>query len=170
MSGDKPGWAHLAVAFGGAILGAAWTRNAIAESKKSRAERDFPDDAESLCAEVGEVLDAWEPEEYWDAEDDFTDDLADYLREEIDAEAEILVRPQTGLACPDILVDGLLALELNVNHSKGELDRCIGQCAGYARHWVTWMVLVGADPEIVERAEQVLQHQGLEHIAVWAFP
>jgi hypothetical protein len=67
------------------------------------------------------------------------------------------------------LIEDLLALELKVNPSKGELDRCIGQCAGYARFWVTWIVLIDVEPATLKRAEAVLRAQGLDHIAVWVF-
>lgn len=167
MTDKKANWTHLAIALGGAILGSAWTQSRMADAKKTQAERDYPDDVEDLCEEIGEILDGWEPDEDCDVEDDFTDDLADFLDD--NSESEILVRPQTTEGSPDILIDELLALELKVDPSKGELDRCIGQCAGYARFWVTWMVLIDVDPDALERAEAVLRAQGLEHIAVWAF-
>ena len=70
------------------------------------------------------------------------DDLADWLKE--NTEWEIEVRPDTPEGQPDILVGDLLAIELKVNPSKTERDRCVGQSAGYSREWVTWIVLIDA--------------------------
>ena len=165
-SGGK--WAHLAIALGGAVLGAAWTQSRIADSKKSLAEQEYPEEVAQVCEEIAEILDDWELDPDSDLEDDFTDDLADFL--EVNTDWEIFVRPQTDEGSPDILIDDLLALELKVSPSKVELDRCIGQCAGYSRAWVTWMVLIDVDADALDRLESILEDKGLEQIGVWNFP
>lgn len=105
----------------------------IQEAKKSRAELDEPDDASEAYGEIGELLDAWEPDSDCVTEGEYTDDLADYLDEHSDWEIEVC--PNTPEGQPDILIGDLIALELKIDPSKSERDRCVGQCAGYSRLW-----------------------------------
>lgn len=164
---NKPNWSHLAIAIGGAIAGSWWARNQIEEAKKSRAELDDPDGAEEAYQEIGDLLDEWEPNSDCVTEADYTEDLADYLDE--NSEWEIEVCPNTPEGQPDILIGDLIALELKINPSKSERDRCVGQCAGYSRLWITWMVIIGASPNKIGRIEDLLEDKGLENILVWSF-
>lgn len=70
---------------------------------------------------------------------------------------------------PDILIGDLLALELKLNPSKAEIDRCIGQCVGYSREWVMWIILVDTSASKVGWIEKLLFDKGLERILVWGF-
>ena len=70
---------------------------------------------------------------------------------------------------PDILIGDLIALELKVNPSKNEINRCIGQCAGYSRLWITWMIMIDAPSSKIGRLEELLIDKGLEQIQVWNF-
>lgn len=63
----------------------------------------------------------------------------------------------------------MLALELKCSPTKGELDRCVGQCAAYSRQWITWMVLVDVTASGVRRLEDLLEDKGLNQIEVWRF-
>jgi hypothetical protein len=82
---------------------------------------------------------------------------------------EIQTMPVTQHGTPDILIGDLLVLELKVDSNKGERDRVVGQCAGYSRQWVTWMVLVDASASHVGQLEDLLTDKGLERILVWNF-
>ena len=166
QSDESPSFSHFLCAAGGAIAGAWWVNNQIDESKRSRAEIDDPGLVEEVCNKVGRWLDSWEPQDY-ESEDGFVDDLADWIEEHTDWEVE--VHPSTSEGRPDILVADALALELKLNPSKTERDRCIGQCAGYSREWVTWIVVVGSRASAVGRMEQVLADKGLDRIPVWRF-
>jgi len=95
------------------------------------------------------------------------DDLADYLQDNMDWEIE--VAPDTPEGQPDILIGDLLALELKIDPSKNERDRCVGQCAGYSRLWVTWIILIDASASTVGRLEDLLADKGLDRILVWNF-
>lgn len=159
--------AHLLCAAGGLVAGAWWVKNQTEEARKSRAELDHPDDVEEVCTEIGQLLDEWEPDEACEDEEDFMHDLAEYL--DANSEWEIEVRPSTAEGEPDILVGDLLALELKVAPSKGERDRCVGQCAGYSRQWVTWMVLIDASSSDAGKLEDLLRDKGLERMLVWNF-
>jgi hypothetical protein len=128
-SSQKPD--HLLWALGGLLFGSWWAKTQEDNFKKSRAERDDPDGSEQVCAEIYEILDEWEPDKGCESEDDYTYDLADYL--ETESEWEIEVMPSVNGTKPDILIGDLLALELKLNPSKAEMDRCVGQCAGYSR-------------------------------------
>ena len=113
-------WSHLVWAIGGAVIGSWWARSQADEAKKSRAELDDPEGAEEVYNDIRDLLEAWEPDDECETEDDFTHDLAEYLQE--NSEWEIEVYPSTREGKPDILVDDLLALELKYAPSKGELD------------------------------------------------
>lgn len=162
-----PSWSHLLCLAGGLVLGSWAARNQIEDSKKSRVEREDPHSAEAVYAEMGEILDCWEPDEECEAEDDFTQDLADWLAEETELEVEVY--PSTREGKPDILIGNTLAIELKIAPSKGEMDRCVGQCAAYSRQWITWMVIVDATASEIGRLEGLLVDKGLEQLEVWNF-
>lgn len=158
---------HLICAVGGALAGSWIVRENLAWSKKSRAEKESPEDAEAAYTEITEILDQWEPDQECVNENDFTWDLAEYLAENTDWEVEIF--PDSPEGKPDILIGDLIALELKVEPNKAERDRCIGQCAGYSRLWMTWMVVINAPASTIGRLEDLLKDKGLEHILVWDF-
>jgi hypothetical protein len=163
----KPNWSHLTWAVGGLLAGSWLARKQIKESKKSRAELEEPDEMEEAYWEIGNLVEEWEPDSDCTTEDDFTQNLADYLSAHSDWEIEVY--PDTPEGVPDILVGDLIALELKINPSKGEIDRCIGQCARYSRLWVTWIVIIDAPSSKIGRLEELLKDKGLEHILVWNF-
>ena len=163
----KSDYSHLFVAIGGIAAGYLYSRSELAESKKSRAEKDHPDLVEEVCEEVAELIDEWEPDEDCESENEFTEDLASYIKE--NSELTIEVFPGTPEGKPDILIDNVLALELKVGLGKSERDRLIGQCAGYSRKWVTWTVIIDASPSQLGSLSELLEDKGLEHILVWEF-
>lgn len=69
----------------GGIAGAAIVQSHHDEKRKSQAEKDDPEGVEWICDLVWDVLDDWEPAEY-DREDDYTDDLVEFLRDELSDE------------------------------------------------------------------------------------
>jgi methionyl-tRNA synthetase len=73
-------------------------REELEDSKKGRAELDYPDDAADAFEEVSQLLDEWEPDEESESEDDFTRDLAEYLDDNSDWKAEVY--PKTREAVP----------------------------------------------------------------------
>lgn len=163
----RTGWSHLAWAIGGAVFGSWLTRSQAAEAKKSRAELDDPEGAEEVYFEMRDLIDAWEPHEACETEDDFAQDLAAYLEESSDWEIE--VSPNTREGKPDVLIGDLLALELKYAPSKGEFDRAIGQCAAYSRQWITWLIIIDARASEIGRFHDLLLDKGLEQIEIWHF-
>ena len=158
---ERPNWNHLVGAgLAGVLIGAWWVNNRTEEAKRSRAEREDREEVEGVCEEIGEVLDHWEPPDDCEDEDDFRDDLAEYL--EANTECEIEITPGTSEGKPDILIDDTLALELKYDPSKAELDRCVGQCMSDSREWVTWIVLIDSHLSKVGRLERLLADKGLE--------
>jgi hypothetical protein len=160
-------WEHLVWAAGGALAGAWWVNNVTEEAKKSRAELDDPDSVRKVCRKVGRVLDRWRTSNKCTSEESFVRHLAYYLENNMNWEIETW--PDTDEGCPDILIGDLLALELKVNPGKAERDRCVGQCAGYSREWVTWIVLIDSPASRLGRLERLLLDKGLEKILVWNF-
>lgn len=163
----EPRWLHLAWAIGGAAAGSWWTRKQIETAKKSKAEVENPDEAEEVYREIGDLLDEWEPDSDCESEEEFTQDLAEYM--EANTEWDIEKQPNTPEGRPDILVGDLLALELKVNPSKAERDRLVGQCTGYSRMWMTWIVIIDVAASVTEELEKLLKDKGLQHIEVWRF-
>lgn len=164
---------HLLWGAGGLLLGAWWVKDQADEAKRSRAEQDDPDGTAAVCEEVAPILDDWEPEQY-DCEDDYADDLYQYLYDEYvdDPDSfgeDICLRPDTREGVPDILIDDRLVLEVKRNPNKAERDRLLGQCAGYSREWVTWVVLIDTPRHRVRELEELLAAKGLEHILVFEF-
>src|SRR6266853_3979003 len=148
---------HVLWGAGGLLAGAWWVKNQADEAKKSQAEKDDPNGVAQLCEEVVPVLDDWEPDDR-DCEKDYVEDLYQYLCNEYikdpDSFAdEIELRPDTREGVPDILVDDRLAIEVKINPNKAERDRLVGQCAGYSREWVTWIVLIDTPARRVRALE-----------------
>ena len=151
----------------GVLAGSWWKSAKIAESKKSRAERDDPDFVNEVCSKTNELLNELEILDEMENEDDFRDVLAEYLTKYTDFEIE--VTPDTLLGQPDILIGGVLALEVKYNPKKSEMDRCIGQCAGYSREWATWIILYDTPPSRINYISEVLVDKGLDNIPIISF-
>lgn len=166
MSNPKPKYDHLLWAVGGLLTGAWWVKNQNDETKKSRAEKDDPDGVEEVCTAIAPILDDWEPEDC-ETEDDYTNDLLEYLVAESDFGIEMC--PSTREGKPDILIEDLLALEVKVGLSKNEMNRLIGQTAGYSREWVTWIVLIDTPDSRIGSLEKLLADKGLDHILIFDF-
>lgn len=158
---------HLACIVGGAFVGAAWHQSEVDERTKSVAEREDPEGIRTVCRDASRALDEWEPDSSCECEDDFVDDLADWLDKNLSWDIE--VRPSTHEGQPDIVIGDLLALELKIDPSKSERDRCVGQIAGYSREWATWIVLLDAPDETVDEIEELLTDKDLNGIQVWNF-
>jgi len=168
MSNDKrPDYSHLFAIAGGAALGYLFSQGQTEDDKKSRAERDNPDETEEVCEEIAGLLEAWDPDESCVNEADYTHDLVAFLNKHSDWEIEVF--PNSPEGKPDILVGDLLALELKVGLGKAQRDRLIGQCAGYSRLWVTWAVILDASESELGRLVDLLEDKHLNHIAVWGF-
>jgi hypothetical protein len=166
-SDKKPIYDHLLWRTDGSLAGAWWVKNQLEESKKSQAERDDLEGVRDICMEISEVLDTWVPDEECESENEFVFDLADYLEKKTDWEVE--VQPDTPHGRPNILLGDKLALELKINPDKGERSRVVGQCAIYSRHWVTWIILIGASPSLISQLDNLLTDKGLDRILVWNF-
>lgn len=84
---------HLVIAIGlSALGGAAIVQSHHEEAAKSQAERDDADGCAWLCDLIWDLLDDWEPEDC-DSEDEYTDDLVDFLRVNLETS-----RPRTAVA------------------------------------------------------------------------
>src|SRR4029077_7611406 len=96
------------------------------ESAKSHAEKDDEAGCEWLCDLIWDLLDDWESAPC-ETEDDYTDDLVDYLREALrDVRApddyrriKSEKRVRTAFGNPDIIIDDRLVLELKLGPHEG---------------------------------------------------
>jgi hypothetical protein len=168
MSKSKPLIRKLIlVGAGGVLAGSWWKSMQIEKSKRSRAEREDPDFVDEVCSTVNDLLNQLEILDDMGDEDDFRDLLADYLTKETDFEVE--VAPDTEFGKPDILIEGVLVLEVKYNPGKAEMDRCIGQCANYSREWVTWIVLYDTPESKINYLSHVLMDKGLNNIPIISF-
>lgn len=144
-----------------------------AARRESRAYTEDAEHVEAVCDIVGPLLDEWEPHEDCETEEDFNRDLRAWLRSQSDLDP-IEVAPATRDGCPDLLIEGALALELKVRASKGELDRLVGQVAGYSREWNTWAVIIDTPRSRFLRFTRLLQDKRLlgsgeyDAICAWA--
>lgn len=163
---NDSGWSHLVFLLGGLIFADWAARKELEDSKKSRAEVDFPEDAAEAFVEITELLDSWEVGPDCVTEDEYTQALYEYLDENTDLEVELY--PNTGEGTPDILIGDLIALELKVRPNKNERNRGIGQCAHYSRQWITFMIVIDSPASKVGSLVKLLDDKGLEHILVFS--
>jgi hypothetical protein len=168
---------HLVIALGlSALGGAAIVQSHHDEAKKSNAEKDDPDGCEWLCELIADLLDDWEPEEC-DSEDEYTDDLVEYLRANLDGveapddgrRIKVAKRTRTEFGIPDVRIDDRLVLELKVGPHEGEKDRLIGQCCKYSVEWVTWAVVIDMDEDKQEQLVELLKKKSLHYVEVIPF-
>lgn len=85
---------------------------------------DDPEGTEWICNIVWDLLKEWEPPEM-ECEDDYTDDLCEFLMEEIsevleeeDPDVAIEKRTNTLHGIPDILIHDRLVLEVKVSRKR----------------------------------------------------
>lgn len=166
--------AVISLALGG-LAGAAIIQSHHEEKRKSQAEKDDPEGVEWICGLVWDLLDDWEPPEY-ENEDDYTDDLVEFLREELSGERgedgrriSVIKRTRTFCGIPDILIDDRLVLELKVDPRETEKDRLVGQCCKYSQEWVTWAIVIDMPEERVDKLVDLLDAKSLNYIEVISF-
>jgi hypothetical protein len=153
---------------GGAALGAVFLERHYDEKRKSNAEKEDPDGCRELCRTVSEILDRWEPP-FFKYEDDYTEDLFEFLDEELEDDVEVEMRRKTSRGLRDILIDDRLVLELKVEPKKTERDRLIGQCCDYSVEWVTWAIVIDMTEDKVEALRELLDRKSLHYIDVIPF-
>ena len=164
----------VALALGG-IAGAAIIQSHNDEKRRSQAEKDDPHGTEWICGLVWDLLDDWEPPDY-EREDDYTDDLVQFLRDELRNEQgddgrriRAIKRTKTCYGIPDILVDDRLVLELKLDPKETEKDRLVGQCCKYSQEWVTWAIVIDMPDERVDKLVALLEAKSLNYIEVIPF-
>jgi hypothetical protein len=168
MAIDDDWLKKLAPWLGGAALGAFLIQNHHDEKRKSLAEKEDPDGCRELAETVSEILDRWEPE-YFDYEDDYTQDLYEFLLEELHEDIPVRMRRKTSRGLPDILIDDRLVLELKVEPKKTERDRLIGQCCDYSVDYMVWAIVIDMPDDKVEALRDLLNRKDLNYIDVIPF-
>jgi hypothetical protein len=164
----------VAMALGG-IAGAAIIQGHHDQKRKSQAEKDDPEGVEWICDLVWDLLDDWEPPDY-EREDDYTDDLVQFLRDVLGGERgddgrriSVIKRTKTFRGIPDILIDNRLVLELKVNPREADKDRLVGQCCKYSQEWVTWAIVIDMPDGRVDELVELLDAKSLNYIEVIPF-
>ncbi len=144
---------------GGVYAGFTFAQWLEAERGKSRAEAEDPERTHELAEEVDELLNEIELESK-SSEIEYQHALADFLREHLGCEVE--ENPRTPCGEPDILIDSLLALEIKRDIRKTECDRCAGQVAGFAREWMTFVVVFDTPASRVRQLADTFDHASLD--------
>lgn len=161
----------IAAGLAGGLTGAWYVKQLNQERKKSEAERVYPNLVKEVCEEIAPILDDWEPDDNLDDEDSLVRDLQDHLRAH--THRSVVLRARLNLEAedgfPDLLIDGVLALEMKHCPIATERDRLIGQCLKYAKKTVTWVVLTDTPDRVVNKIEDLLEDNGLGRILVWNF-
>lgn len=152
MSDTNPSSNNIAPLVVGAGLGIvgtlAWSTWSQERGRRSRSEREQPeltaavlDLLHSVFAGVQLTLDGTDEAAYRKR-------IAGYLRRrhELTLEQE----PRIDGRMPDILVEGVVAIEIKLSPKKTELDRAVGQCVDYAQYWPTLLVVVDTFPSVSE--------------------
>lgn len=131
---------------------------------------------EWLCGLIWDLLDDWQPDEC-ETEDDYTNDLVDYLRDNLYGVAAthdgrripVAKRTRTDCGIPDVRIDDRLVLELKVGPLEGEKDRLIGQCCKYSAQWVTWAIVIDMDEDKFEQLTHLFEKKSLHYIEIMPF-
>lgn len=164
MAGEER-W--IIAGIGGAFLGAWWQNEQFKRNAMSRAEIDDPDALEDAREEISELIEDFEIVGSVESEEEFHELLVEHLVEY--SEFEIEKAPDTPHGRPDILVGGLLALEIKYRPSKTEFDRLIGQCARYSREWDTWIILVNTPESRIRDFEELLEDKGVHYLPIISY-
>lgn len=165
MANNDDKW--LIAGLAGLFIGAWWKSAQYERDTMSQAEIDAPDMLNDIRAETTELLEDLEITEHIDSEGEFHTILSEYLDEY--SEYEIEITPDTPHGKPDILIGGLLALEIKYNPTKTEFDRLIGQCVRYSREWDTWIIVVDSPKSKVRDFIQLLRDKGLDYLPVLSY-
>ena len=176
MAFDPEDVRKVVIALGlGGIAGAAIVQSHHDEKRKSQAEKEDPEGTAWICDLVWDLLGEWEPEDC-EKEDDFTDDLVEFLRDELSDKCgadgrriKVRKRTQTLHGIPDVVIDDRLVLELKVDPREGEKDRLVGQCCKYSQEFVTWAVVIDMSQKRVEKLVALLEAKSLHYIEVIPF-
>jgi hypothetical protein len=159
---------NVAVFLGGTLAGlslAAWLR---AERRRSRAEREDPEGTRRVFQELARLLDNLELDGDFEREQDFHDEVVEYLEEESSLEIEVC--PRTPHGHPDVLVEDLVAIELKATlTNKVERDRCVGQVSALAKEWLTAVVNFDTPLSHVRALRDALDGAGLEGVPIIDF-
>ena len=102
-------------------------------------------------------------------EDEYTEDLYEFLDQELDEDITIEMRRKTTRGLPDILIDDRVVLELKVEPKKTERHRLIGQYCDYSVEWVTWAIVIDMPEDKVEALRDLLDKKSLHYIDLIPF-
>lgn len=167
QSNHNPILPILAGAAIGALAVDFWQDHIEGESRKSQAEVDEPETVAEILEETHSLLDRiWLPENLRN-ENQYRDFLSKLLERSLRYSIEI--EPFSFGMKPDILIDGLVAIELKLSPSKSEIDRLVGQVTGYARQWTTVIFLIDTPQSTVRRLEGLLRDARLDHVDIVEF-
>lgn len=161
-NGNGPKWF-----LGGLVMGLAAAAIKGTNGHSSRMDKEEPELTSEVVDHVSELLDELELPGEIESEQEFHQFLWDYLDEHCQYEVESC--PSTPFGCPDLLIAGVLALELKVNPKKNERNRLVGQVLDYGRQWRTWIILLDTPESRVQHLENLLDDNKLGHIPVISF-
>jgi len=149
------------------LLTKAWIERKNDEAIKSRAEIEAPELVAAVLEVVDELLGKVSFRGDFKDERHIMNGLARYIERKTELMFE--VEPATPFGVPDILLEGVVALELKRGLKKAGMDRCIGQAAGFSRRWFTIILVFDTPSSRVQQMEDLMADKGLDHIPVVHF-
>jgi len=117
--------------------------------------------------EVWRLLETLEITGEIDSEREFHEILLEYF--DTHSEYEVESEPNTGFGRPDILIGGVVALELKVKPNRNERNRLVGQVLDYSRQWFTIIVLWDTPQSKQQELQNLLADKGFGDLPIFAF-
>ena len=171
MSENEPPKNDLNSLFVGAGLGIAatlaYTSWSHEKGRRSRAEREQPELTEAVLDVLHAVFESARLTLDGADEAAYRRRIAGFLRRrhELTVEQE----PRVDGRVPDILVEGVVAIEVKLSPRKTEVDRAVGQCVDYAQFWPTLLVVVDTTPSMAAEFERRLTALGCDRVFLIPF-
>jgi hypothetical protein len=98
--------------------------------------------SQRLYEKVCRLIQEWEPEEIYDVENEFRDDLLDFLDENLNS-SDVSIKKEDGRGLCDIGINRQIGIELKLDMvKKAEANRLVGQILDYIDEYPTGIIIL----------------------------
>ncbi len=163
-SGVGLGLLGLGAGVVGTLLWSDWSQE---QAKRSRAEIEHPDRTTEVLDQLQEIITSVKLALTGNNEAAYRKRIAGYLRKRHGLNVE--QEPRVDGRVPDILVEGVVAIEIKLAPKKTEIDRAIGQCVDYAKLWPTILIVVDTTDSIADEIERRLDTCDCDRVILHPF-